>query len=60
MKRSEFKDIVTSAHAEYFPKANRGTVSSFVAVLIDELEGSDVELEDDEFETESLEDPEES
>lgn len=56
MKRSEFKDIVASAHAEYFPKANLTTVHNFIAVLIDELEGSDVELEDDEFEPETPED----
>lgn len=48
MTKSEFKDIVLSAHAEYFPKASPANRDSFVGVLIEDLEGTDIELEDDE------------
>ncbi len=50
MTRSEFRDYVLSAHAEYFPKANATNRDAFIAVLMDDLEGTDIELESDEEE----------
>ncbi len=44
MTKSEFHDLVASAFAEYFPKLNS---DDFVAALIDDLQGTDIELEDD-------------
>jgi len=48
MTRKEFHDLVASAHAEYFPKASAANRDNFISTLMDDLEGSDIELENDE------------
>lgn len=47
MTKSEFHDYVVSAFTEYFPKISEENRSDFIATLIDDLQGTDIDLEDD-------------
>jgi hypothetical protein len=47
MTKKEFKDVVLSAHAEYFPKASVPNTKEFIQAVIDELEGTFIDFEDD-------------
>jgi hypothetical protein len=47
MTKAEFHDLVASAFTEYFPKIGEHSRDSFIDQLIDDLQGTDIALEDD-------------
>jgi len=47
MTKNEFKELVSEAFGEHFPKISDGARDEFIDTLIDSLTGTEIELDED-------------